>query len=86
MSTLKRNLKQHGTVLPDNDVQGIFRQLESPNFFNYDNSNYQQQQSTSSTLPSPMYSPTKDNNNGDSKRLVNFFSCFLISTRLYKDS
>ncbi|XP_075679832.1 uncharacterized protein LOC113795690 [Dermatophagoides pteronyssinus] len=68
MSTLKRNLKQHGTVLPDNDVQGIFRQLESPNFFNYDNSNYQQQQSTSSTLPSPMYSPTKDNNNGDSKR------------------
>lgn len=89
MSTLKRrSLKRNGnntnsTVLPDDDVQGKFRQLESPYFFNYENSQQQQQQSSS-----PNLSPTKDtaiiqnHNNGDLSRLVNFnpfhFEQFII--------
>ena len=97
MSTLKRTLKRGGrdrnnigsSVLPDDDVQGIFRQLESPHFLNYDEKNQQQSLSTS-----PKLSPTKETsiihnyNNGDSPRLVNFllhFFCFqrIAAIRLF---
>lgn len=36
MSTLRRGHKYNCSVLPDEEVEGKFRQLESPHFFNYD--------------------------------------------------